>query len=138
MTLLVLPKGSLATLAGTTLTEHGRQPISISFEEVGRTQRTANATMRRYFIAAKKKISISWDNIPALDSQCFDGMAGRNTIKALYDNNKSTLTFTYKEVDGSNVQSVQTLTVFVESYSEDLVKRWNTQLWKISLALVEQ
>lgn len=138
MTTITLPKGSLITLNGIVLSEHGRSTFDITPNDIKYDNRTVTGTMRRYFVASKGTYNVSWTMLPALDSQTLDGKAGRNTLKSLYDNNMGTsITLQYYEVNSSNNQTFVSKTVFIESYSETLVKRWGMQLWDTKLSLVE-
>ena len=50
------------------LTDHNREPIDISTEIIESAQRMANGKMRKYVIAQKNKISVSWKYVPSLKS----------------------------------------------------------------------
>jgi hypothetical protein len=139
MTTLVLPKGSLVTLGGIELSEHNRQPFDITNDEIKSDSRTVNGLMRRYYISSKRRFTLRWDFLPALDGKTVDGKAGRNSLKSLYATfMETTIAFTYKEVDASNNQTSVNHTVFIDSYQETLVKRWNQQYWNVQLVLIEQ
>jgi len=137
-----LPKGSLISLAGTDLSEHNRSSAQIDFESISLGERTLGGTLRKQFITRKRRISVSWENLPALDTQTVDGKAGRNTIKTLIETmmllNNSSSALTYKEVNTSDVQTTTSLNVFVDSYNETLVRRADHQLWNISITFVEE
>jgi hypothetical protein len=47
------------------LSDHNRDPISISTERIEQRQRMANGTMRSYHVADKLSISISWNMLPS-------------------------------------------------------------------------
>lgn len=145
MPTITLPKGSLVTLSSlettpnsVTLSEHGRSELDIQNEAIRVDTRLANASMRRYQVAVKRKLSLSWDMLPAVDGQTLDGKAGRNTLRAIWEGNFGPITLTYKEVNSSNVQVDKSVTVFIESYSETLVRRWGFQFWTCSMSFVEQ
>lgn len=136
---LVLAKGSLVTLAGITLSEHARSSFDEPREFIKSDARTVTGTMRRYHIANKRKFSFSWARLPGLDSQTLDGFAGRNSLRDLVDTYfGQAIVMTFKEVDPSNVELNTTLNVFIDDYSEQLEKRWASQLWNISISLVEE
>jgi hypothetical protein len=138
-TQITLPKGSLITFGTTQLSEQGRTALEVSPDPIVNDVRLANGSMRRYYVASKKKFKFSWTMLPALDGQTFDGKAGRNTLASFYVSNiDNTFTLKYKEVDGSNNQTDISTTVFIESYSESLEKRWGAQFWNVSMSLVEQ
>lgn len=136
---IALPKGSLIKINSTELSEHNRSAMRLEREAIKFDKRTVTGTMRRLYIASKRTLSISWERLPALDSQTVDGKAGRNTLKSLYDSNiGSSITVSYYEVDSSNQQTPVTFTGFIDSYQEELVKRFSSQLWNVSITLVEQ
>lgn len=136
---ITLPKGSLVNLATKDLSEHNRQAFEVPLDDLKTDARTANGFMRRYYVASKRKFTLSWNMLPALDGQTVDGKAGRNTIRGIHDTNIGiTLTLIYGEVDSSNNPSAITVTVFIDSYSETLVKRYERQFWNISMTLVEE
>ena len=136
---MLLPKGSLVKLNTTELSEHNRSEFQDDIEALKTDNRTVNGTMRRYYIASKRKIFFSWEMLPALDTQTVDGKAGRNSIRSFRDTNiGSTITLTYKEVNASNVQTDVSLTCFIDDYSETLVKRFDRQYWNVQITLVEQ
>lgn len=47
------------------LSDHNREPISISTERIEQRQRMANGTMRSYHIADKLSLSVSWTMLPS-------------------------------------------------------------------------
>lgn len=47
------------------LSDHNRQPMSISQQRIENRQRMINGTMRSYHIADKITISTSWNNLPS-------------------------------------------------------------------------
>jgi len=79
------------------LSDHNRNPISISYDLVQQQQRMANGTMRQYVVARKFKITTDWKDFPTLDSNLVDynpslGDVPRNAkaaawIKAFYEIN---------------------------------------------------
>jgi len=134
-----LPKGSLITINSTQLSEHNRSAMQLQREILKSDNRTVTGVMRRYFINQKRRITISWERLPALDNQTVDGKTGRNSLKALYEANiGNTVTVSYYEVDSNNNQTQVTFTGFIDSYEETLLKRYNSQLWDVSITLVEQ
>lgn len=138
MPILTLPKGSLVTLAGTSLSEHNRSALAVTPDIIKTDVRVANGSLKRYYVASKKKLDLSWANLPALDSQTVDGKAGKNSLYTLYTTNISTtFTVTYKEVNASNVQTSITLTMMIDTYTEKLNKRFDRQFWDCTLTLVE-
>ena len=47
------------------LSDDNRQPIDFSIDRIENRQRMINGRMRSYHIADKRRISVSWDNLPS-------------------------------------------------------------------------
>jgi len=90
---ITLPVGSLLfidtgtnaiTPTWTKLSEHNRQPVSLSTNRIERSERMANGTMRKIFIADKVAIQVSWNMLPSTDTMTVDGGYGAEQIRAFY------------------------------------------------------
>lgn len=92
-----IPQGIQVSLDGNTwykLSDHNRQPISISYTLIEQTDRMANGTLRKYVVARKFIISANWKDFPSIDSNVVDyvNKDGSNShaaawIKAFYEGN---------------------------------------------------
>lgn len=131
---LTFQKVNLVELGTTELTDHTRGPLGIEYEEIRVENRLAGGKMRRYSVGYKRRFSLSWEYLPGPDAATVDGKAGRDTLQALVVANTSTLTFNYRDANDDDVS----FTVFIDSYSEELLKRYDNQLWAVTLSLVEQ
>lgn len=90
MAITYLPLGSLIYLNGTLkLSEHNRQPVSISKNRIEKTQRMSNGSMRKFFIADKENINITWDMLPSFSTFTVDGGYGAVDIKSFYEGSAS-------------------------------------------------
>lgn len=81
---------SLDNITWYKLSDHNRQPIGMSYDEISNSKRMANGTMRKYVIANKIKASTDWQNFPTLSSNLVDyntGAHGGAWIKAFYEGN---------------------------------------------------
>lgn len=135
---IYLPKGSFISINSIELSEHNRGQAVLNREIIKFDQRTVTGNMRRFYIASKITLEVSWERLPAIDSKTVDGKAGRNTLLSLYNNNiGSVVIVTYKDVDSNNNTSNVTFSAFIDSYSETLIKRYGTHLWDINIKLVE-
>ncbi len=86
MAFITLPVGSLIYLNTTLkLSEHNRQPVSIEHNRIEKQQRMANGTLRKFFIADKKSISVTWNMLPSFSTFTVDGGYGAMDLKAFYD-----------------------------------------------------
>jgi hypothetical protein len=125
---------NLVSLGGVEFTDQGR-----TFDEVWDERRVenelANGAKRRYKKASKRRFTLSWDWLPNSASQTYDGKAGRDSLRSLVYSGTE-LTFIYRNQSGSD----ETYTVFVESYSETLLRRdsfINASFYTVNLELVE-
>jgi hypothetical protein len=94
-----IPQGIQVSLTGQDgswykLTDHNRQPISISYTLIESTDRMANGTLRKFVVARKFVISANWRDLPTLDSNLVDYNTkdgdhahGGAWIKAFYEGN---------------------------------------------------
>ena len=90
MSTIYLPVGSLIYLNSTIkLSEHNRQPISIQTNRIEKQQRMSNGTLRKFFIADKKSISISWNMLPSFSTFTADNGYGAMDIKSFYEGSAS-------------------------------------------------
>ena len=69
------------------LTDHNRQPIKVSPELIESQSRMANGKMRKYVIAQKNNISVSWSYVPSKTSECVDGFNGAAWLESFYQSN---------------------------------------------------
>lgn len=145
MPTLTLPVGSLITIGGNTISEHNRQPVSISTNRIEKIQRMANGTLRKFFVADKKVINVSWADLPSRASYTVDGFYGARDIKDFYESASGKGTFSVT-VKYGNTANAENLTMIFTSCSFELVKRnarknaatdVPQELWNVSISLEE-
>jgi hypothetical protein len=156
MTIEYLPRGSilsieakdlLATPAGTTLiwnkvTEHNRSELSVSVERIERSSRTSNGTLRKNFIADKRKFSTSWTMLPSYRTLTVDGAWGAEDIRSFYLSDAGKGAFNIK-INLAKTGTDQTssgfelATVVISSCSFTVVKRGLQPYWNVSLDMDE-
>lgn len=136
--ILTLPVGPGMTLKYADvrykLSDHNRSEISISKERIENRKRMANATMRTFVVATKRKFQTSWEWLPRDDNQTCDGFYGALSLKSFYDNHVGSfeLIITYGD------SSEETITVMFSDFSMKIRKRGKyTDLYDIDLALEE-
>ena len=80
---------SLTGLSGSwqKLTDHNRSPIQISPELIESQSRMANGKMRKYVVAQKNKISVSWKYVPSKQSEAVDGFFSAAWLESFYKSN---------------------------------------------------
>jgi hypothetical protein len=67
--------------------DHSRQPLSITFKRIETSQRMANGTLRKYYVATKNDFSVSWDFLPNSSEHTVDGFMGADEITKFYETN---------------------------------------------------
>jgi hypothetical protein len=128
------------------LSDHNREPLAIAFEQIEKSQRTANGTMRKYVIASKRSFSTSWTMLPSLSSQTVDGNVGAQELNKFYqDNYKSSLTLKVyaggisspTQVKASATETIST-NVFIKSFNATIVKRLGgIDYWNVDISFEE-
>jgi hypothetical protein len=129
---LPIPTDSIITIGGLALTEHNRQPMSVTPNIIGNDKRTLRGEMRRQVIDVKHEFSVSWNGVPHRAAFTVDRKAGGQDMKDFFDANLGEQTMI---VD--NGESTETYTVFIESFQYTIRKRYDFNLWDCSLDLVE-
>lgn len=83
---IYLPQGSALYFNSTfKLSEHNRQPISLSKNRIEKQLRMNNGTLRKFYVADKEAISVSWIKLPSFYDYTIDGGYGALNLKAFYD-----------------------------------------------------
>ena len=151
MAAIYLPVGSLIYLNTTIkLSEHNRQPVSIQHNRIEKTQRMSNGTLRKFFVADKKSINVSWNILPSFSTFTVDGGYGAMDIRSFYDGTaaKSSGALSGRsnfDVTLSYGGSTQTFNMIFTSCSFELVKRnvkqvsgdTTQEFWNVSLSMDE-
>lgn len=113
------------------LTDHNRDPIDISTEIIETQARMANGKMRKYIVAQKKTISVSWSYVPSKTSETVDKNYSAAWLESFYKSNVGSpiyLKVVASELDSSgNFVTAQTAsevyTVFMEKFSKSIINR---------------
>ena len=128
MGIVYLPKGSLLSLNGVQFTEHNRQPLAVSIERIETSQRMANGTMRKYFIADKRTWSTSWTDLPEVAASTVDGKAATSEIEAIYNFQRGSIALIIGAV---------TYYVMFKEFNKTLKKRGNYNGYDVDITLEE-
>lgn len=117
------------------LSDHNRSPISINMEKIENKDRMANGTLRKFVVATKKTIKVSWENLPRQDAVTVDGKWGASSLKSFYNTNGNTafwVTINYGDETNESLQ------VMFQDFNIKLSKRSiYTDLYDIDLGLEE-
>jgi hypothetical protein len=61
------------------------QTLSLNTERIESGQRMSNGTLRKYFVADKLNINVSWEMIPSFRNETVDGGWGAEDLKNFYE-----------------------------------------------------
>lgn len=90
MSTIYLPQGSILMFNSTIkLSEHNRAPVSLSPNRIEKKQRMGNGAIRKFYIADKESISVSWNKLPSFSTYTIDGGYGAIDLKQFYDGTES-------------------------------------------------
>lgn len=89
---IFLPVGSLIYLDTSStsnptwqkVSEHNREPAGININRIEKTQRMSNGTLRKFWIADKKSLSLSWKTLPSRSTLTVDGGWGAVDLQDYY------------------------------------------------------
>lgn len=128
------------------VTEQNRAPLSLNTERIESGQRMSNGTLRKYFIADKLNISVSWEMIPSFRNETVDGGWAAEDLKNFYDSTAGRGAFRIKlnptvfstelveQSDGALADDY-TYTVMFTSCDFTVVKRGLQPFWSVNISL---
>jgi hypothetical protein len=132
------------------ISDHNRQPLSISIERFEKKNRMADGTLRRYSVAKKRTFSVSWDMFPSKITPSYAGHTGLGTVDAgwagedieTFHNtvNGAFLVKLRKGVDeakAANDGTLEVVTVMISEFSKDILKRGTVDFWSLNITLEE-
>lgn len=128
------------------VSEHNRQPLSINIDRIEQSSRMANGTTRKYFVADKLNISVSWEMLPSFRNETVDGGWGAEDIKNFYESDAGRGAFRIKLnptvfspdliTDSAGALSDDyTYTVMFTSCDFTLIKRGLQPFWSVNITL---
>lgn len=127
------------------ITEHNRSPLSINTERIESSQRMANGTLRKYFVADKLNLNASWEMIPSFRNETVDGGWGAEDIKNFYESAAGRGSFRVKInptvfspslVEGTAALSDDyTYTMAFSSCDFTILKRGLQPFWSVNISL---
>jgi hypothetical protein len=128
------------------VTEHNRAPLSLNVERIESSQRMANGTLRKYFIADKLNLAVSWEMIPSFRNETVDGGWAAEDLKAFYESDAGRKAFNIKlnptvfstdlvEQTGGALVDDYTYNVMFSSADFTLIKRGLQPFWSVNISL---
>lgn len=126
----------LMTWNDNAVTDHNRSALSVDVERIETSQRMANGTMRKYWVADKRAFSCSWDALPSVSTTTVDGFWGGTAMEAFY--NATAGAFTLKVWGASTTTPTGIYQVMFTDFSKTVEKRWAThELWTLTVSMEE-
>lgn len=128
------------------VTEQNRAPLSLNVERIESGQRMSNGTLRKYFIADKLNLSVSWEMVPSFRNETVDGGWGAEDLKEFYESAAGRGAFRIKlnptvfstelieQSDGALADDY-TYTVMFTSCDFTVVKRGLQPFWSVNISL---
>lgn len=129
MRILEFPLKPLIYFRGKTsegfLTDHNRSELSVSYEEVGNTGRTASGSMRGYVVARKRSWTCNWSMVPGNSRVTIDGFWSINELESFYRENLGVFDVSfYRESNAIRFSDpIETVQCRFTDLSFDVVKR---------------
>ena len=113
------------------LTDHNREPIDISTEIIETQARMANGRMKKYVVAQKNTISVSWSYVPSKTSETVDLNHGAAWLESFYRSNVGSPIYVKVVESGLNgsgnfvtaQHASKVYTVFMNNFSKTIINR---------------
>lgn len=122
------------------LSEHNRGDISMEIQRIEQSQRMANGSLRKFFVADKKEFSLSWTMLPGSRIYTVDNLWGALDLIEFYNSDEGQSTFDIRlnfAKSGTNQESsgFEPYTVSCKSFSATLVKRGEVPFYNVSMTM---
>lgn len=141
------------SLDGTTwnkITDHNRDPLSISVERIERKNRMADGTLRRYSVSKKRSFNLSWTMLPSRRNASYAGKTGLTTVDGGWagediENFHNTNDGAFKiklrkgndEAKAISDGTLEVVDVMITDFSKDIEKRGVVDFWTLNITLEE-
>lgn len=128
------------TKAWIKLSEHNRGDIAMEIERIEQSQRMANGSLRKFFVADKKRFNVSWTMLPGTRGYTVDGEWGALDLIEFYNSSEGQSTFDIRlnfAKSGTSQESsgYEPYTVSCASFSAILVKRGQVPFYNVSMSM---
>lgn len=146
MATVSMPRGSILWIKSGGIyyktSEHNRSEFTMEPQRIEKVQRMSNGSLRKYFVADKKRFSLSWTMLPHTTALTVDGGWGAADLRSFYAGTDGQGTFDIRinmATDGTNQSSsgYEEYTVSITNASFVILKRGIEPHWNVSLSLEE-
>jgi hypothetical protein len=122
------------------LSEHNRSEIGINIQRIEQSQRMANGSLRKFFVADKKQFSVSWNMLPGSRIYTVDNEWGALDLIEFYNSSEGQSTFDIRlnfAKTGTSQESsgYEPYTVSCTSFNATLVRRGEIPFYNISMSM---
>ena len=122
------------------LSEHNRREIGINIQRIEQSQRMANGSLRKFFVADKKQFSVSWNMLPGSRIYTIDNEWGALDLIEFYNSSEGQSTFDIRlnfAKTGTSQESsgYEPYTVSCTSFNATLVRRGEIPFYNISMSM---
>jgi hypothetical protein len=115
------------------VTDHNRSPLEVTPERIEKSLRTANGSLRKYWVADKHTFDVSWDMLPASTAKTVDGYWGADAIENFWKTTPGAWTLAVT----LNTGQTQTYTVHFADFNRSLQKRFDESYWNVTASMEE-
>lgn len=135
-----MPKGSILEIEYNSVwnkvTEHNRSPLEISNDRIENVKRMANGTLRKYYVADKKRFSTSWNFVPGTQTHLVDTAWTVEDLKTFFASNdgKSSFRIRIKKADGTYDGPY---TVIFNKFDPTIIKRGIDTFYNLDIEMQE-
>lgn len=139
-----MPRGSMLWIKSGAeyykVSEHNRSEFTISPQRFEKTQRMANGSLRKFWVADKKVFNVSWEMLPHTTALTVDGGWGAKDLRDFYYSEGGRGTFNIKvnlATNGTDQSSLgfEEYTVSITNASFVVLKRGIEPHWNVSLSM---
>lgn len=115
------------------VSDHNREPLSVSIERIEFPKRMANGTLRKYVVADKRTFSTSWKDLPHSAAFTVDGFWGGREMKNFYQAQKGIFDLKLNYTDGTS----ETVSVVFTRFGFSISKRGTYEFWNVDVEMEE-
>lgn len=132
------------------ISDHNRDPLAITVERIENRNRMTDGTLRRYTVAKKRTISVSWSMFPSKQNPSYGGRTGLGTVDGGWAgedienfHNSVDGRFYLKlrkgtdEAKAASDGTIEVMEVMITDFSKDIEKRGVVDLWSLSITMEE-
>jgi hypothetical protein len=132
------------------ISDHNRDPISVSVERFEKRARMVDATLRRYTVNKKRTFQVNWNDLPSKRNAVYGGKTGLTTVDGGWAgedietfHNTVDGMFTMKlrkgidEAKAISDGTIEVVNVMITDFNKDINTRGIIDFWSLGITLEE-